>query len=77
MLSAMVEELRSKNADLLEEINQVKINEAAARRKCGKLFLKALSMSAKDGFSSEQANLYDDDSIISLYDLLASKLPNL
>ena len=48
ILSKMIEELRSKNEDLQKEVQLIKVNEAAARRKCGQLFLKSLSL-AKSG----------------------------
>ena len=57
----------------------MKIREAASRRKCGKLFLKSLSL-AQSGESvtiGEEGNLYDDDAIINLYGLLRSNPPNL
>lgn len=75
----MVEELRSKNEDLQKEISLIKVNEAAARRKCGQLFLKSLSL-ARSGESvvpSDEGNLFDDDAIINLYELLRNNPPNL
>jgi hypothetical protein len=71
--------LRSKNEDLAKEISIGKANEAAARRKCGQLFLKSLAL-AKSGevvADGAEGNLFDDDAIINLYDLLRNNPPNL
>lgn len=61
-------------------MDTIKTNEAAARRKCGQIFLKSLSL-AKSGeqvvSEQDENNLYDDDAIISLYDLLKDNPPNL
>ena len=47
----MVDELKSKNDDLMKEIVKIKEVEAAARRKCGQIFLKTLSMAQNSEFS--------------------------
>lgn len=78
LLSSTVADLRSKNEDLLAEMERMKEVEAAARRKCGRIFLKSLAMSQNSEFTvPSEDNLYDDDAIISLYNLLQNNPPNL
>jgi hypothetical protein len=59
------------------EIESLKSYEAAARRKCGKMFLKALQNPQEMQMQSNTENLYDDDSIIKLYELLEANPPSL
>lgn len=58
------------------EIESLKSYEAAARRKCGKLFLKAVQNPEKQ-LRGNFDNLYDDDSILRLYELLEGNPPSL
>lgn len=79
VLSGTVDDLRSKNQDLLKEMENIKVREAAARRKCGQLFLKSLSLaqSGEEVPVEESGNLYDDDAIINMSALLRNNPPNL
>lgn len=54
----------------------LKSYEAAARRKCGKFFLKTLHNPIQVD-ANTMNNLYDDDAIIHLYELLLNNPPNL
>lgn len=57
-------------------MDALKSYEAAARRKCGKVFLKALH-TPFDISSGTLNNLYDDDSVIHLYELLQNNPPSM
>ncbi len=50
-------------------MGQMRVNEAAARRKCGRLFVRSLGMAARGEGAPEggEGALYDDDAILSLY----------
>jgi hypothetical protein len=58
------------------EMEELKSYEAAARRKCGKMFLKALQNPEKQ-LQANFNNLYDDDSIVRLYESLEGNPPSL
>jgi acyl-homoserine lactone acylase PvdQ len=72
ILSELVDELKQKNRSFEVEIEAMKAREAGARRKCGQIFLKSLSQaqSGESSFKVEESNLFDDDAIINLYQLL-------
>lgn len=57
----------------------MKARQAAARRKCGQVFLKSLSQAqaGESQFKVEDNNLFDDDAVINLYQLLKENPPNL